>query len=122
MNLASSNCRSITTGLTSYILSVLYFKLRRLLISIFFPIGSRCLSGNNAERRNRGVIDYAMKITIPERQALIGGNRWIVVRFICLYLRVNHVATRGHVYKRTREDEEHARHAEISTRTIMSMA
>lgn len=28
----------------------------------------------------------------------------------------------GHVYERTREDEEHARHAEISTGTIMSMA
>mgnify|MGYP004573597917 CR=1 FL=1 len=38
-----------------------------------------------------------------------------IARFICLGLRGDNAFT-------TREDEEHARHAEISTGTIMSVA
>lgn len=63
---------------------------------------------------------------------IIGGDRaseerrngmWRV-SFVYFYLAGNRATTGGggHVYERTREDEEHARHAEISTGTIMSMA
>lgn len=87
----------------------------------------------NSAMKERGK-DDAIEITIIGRIGRTRSGKRNVARFVYFYF-VGIIARQreekegeggggggGHVYERTREDEEHARHAEISTGTIMSMA